>query len=422
MHENAKQSGAPGQRRHLRTWPGIAAVLSILLIFTLVTAGCAASSKNHSPASPEARDTSLRKIAADFATGGDLPRAQAALDGLSLANPAQLIISLAESDMQAGKTPAEVAPLARLADALGAHSAKLLAYIEPSPTVPPASPTPSPLPPSPTSAPSQIPTAEPPTALPPTATITPTAVPQKPRVVSDTGANVRSGPGKAYPITGKLAAGKEVEIVARNASGDWWQLALAGNPWVAGTVVRVLGPIDTVAMAKNIPPPPTAAPVPTAAPRPTAAPAAPTTAYIVASVRVRPRGQDSQTCQSGEHNIFVQVVDSAGNPLDGVRVREVWTNTIQVTGAQGKGSGQVEFDIYKDGGGQLEIVDEANSPKSPQTRGMSANLPDWDMFEAAGYCGCFSDAESCRAGWESRNFRGYPMNHYAYEVVFRRTY
>ncbi len=89
---------------------------------------------------------------------------------------------------------------------------------------------------------------------------------------------------------------------------------------------------------------------------------------------------------------------------------------------QGKGAGRVQFDIYKDGGGQLDIVDDGNTPISPQSRGMSSNLPDWDLFQAAGYCSCFPDDASCRAGWDARDFRGFPMSHYAYEVVFQRTY
>ena len=192
-------------------------------------------------------------------------------------------------------------------------------------------------------------------------------------MVADSDANLRGGPGRAYPVVGKLSAGQEVDILARNASGDWWQLAWTGGKpaWVAGTVVRVLGPIDTVAVAQNIPAPP---PVPTAAPRPTAAPAAPpaappkpSSAYVVKNVRVKSVGEDAQSCQGGEHNIFVQVVDPAGSPLDGVRVREIFTGQVEVTGVQGKGPGRVQFDIYKDGGGQLEIVDEGNAQQSPQT-------------------------------------------------------
>ena len=114
----------------------------------------------------------------------------------------------------------------------------------------------------------------PPTA--PTAVASPTAttppLPQKPRVVADSAANLRGGPGTSYPMIGQMAAGKEVDIIGRNGSGDWWRIAWdgAGQAWVAGLVVRVLGPIDTVAVAKDIPVLPTRPPAgpPTAPPKP----------------------------------------------------------------------------------------------------------------------------------------------------------
>jgi hypothetical protein len=115
-------------------------------------------------------------------------------------------------------------------------------------------------------------------------------------------------------------------------------------------------------------------------------------------------------------------VDPAGNPIDGVRIREVFTGLIHVTGE--KGPGRVDYDIYMDGGGQVQVVDEGNNPISPTSRGMSANLPDWDLFLEAGYCNCkpYPDVDSCRAGWEARDFRYMPNSHYVYEVVFQRTY
>jgi hypothetical protein len=114
-------------------------------------------------------------------------------------------------------------------------------------------------------------------------------------------------------------------------------------------------------------------------------------------------------------------VDAGGNPIDGVRVREVFTGIVHGSGE--KGPGLVDFDIYMDGGGQVEIVDENNSPLSPQSRGMSANLPEWDLFLEAGYCNCkpYPDVDTCRAGWEARDFRYMPNSHYVYDVVFQRT-
>jgi hypothetical protein len=230
-----------------------------------------------------------------------------------------------------------------------------------------------------------------------------------------------------------MAGGEQADVSARNADGTWWQVALASGTegWVNASLVTANGAVEGVAIAQNIPTlaptntrppaPPTVPPAPAATATPKPAPN-PGTPYVLKSLRVRPLGQDAQQCGGGEHNIFVTVVDAGGNPIDGVRVREVFTGIVHGSGE--KGPGLVDFDIYMDGGGQIEIVDENNNPLSPQSRGMSANLPEWDLFLAAGYCNCkpYPDVESCRAGWEARDFRYMPNSHYVYDVVFQRTY
>ena len=137
------------RRRQIR--PGLVA-LCILLAFAMIAAGCGKSRNADTVVSPAARDASLRQIAADYARAGDLAQAQAALDQLKLANPTQLLVSLAETDASAGRNAAEIVPMARLAEALGARSAKLIAYLEPTATTVPPTPGPSPIPPSPTAA------------------------------------------------------------------------------------------------------------------------------------------------------------------------------------------------------------------------------------------------------------------------------
>ena len=143
---------------------------------------------------------------------------------------------------------------------------------------------------------------------------------------------------------------------------------------------------------------------------------------MVKSVRVRPLGQDAQQCGGGEHNIFVTVVDPGGAPIDGVRIREVFTGIVHVTGE--KGPGRVDYDIYMNGGGQVEVVDEANNPLSPQTRGHERQparlgfVPGRRILQLQAY----PDVDSCRAGWEARDFRYMPNSHYVYDVVFQRTY
>ncbi len=425
MHMTHRQPDGVRARFNRIALPGCVA-LCILIAIVLLGAGCARPAADNS-LSPANRDAALRQIAADYMRFGDLAQAQAALDKLGVANPAQLLLTLAESDLAAGRPREEIEPLARLADALGQRSPQLIAFLEPTSAPTPTSPPPTATPVPPTATPRPTETAQPPTATPtpepPTAT--PTPEPQQPRVVAEGDVNLRSGPGRAYPVVGRLRAGQETAILARNANGDWWQVAWdgSGQAWVAGTVVRVLGPIDTVAVAENIPaPPPTA----TRAPQPTAAPPAPQNPgvqYVVASLRLRAVGEHSQRCDGGDHNIFVTVVDAAGNPLDNVRVREIFSGQIYVTGAQGKGPGRVEYDIYRGGGGQIEIVNEANERISEVTRGMSADWPDFDLMKAAGYCNCkpHPDDASCEADLNNRTYL-FAVGHYAYEVVFRRTY
>ncbi len=331
--------------------PGLVA-LCILIAFSMIAAGCGKSRSAATAISPAARDTALRQIAADYAQAGDLAQAQAALDKLGLANSTQLLVSLAETDASAGRPAAEIVPMARLAEALGVRSAKLIAYLEPTPTTVPPTPIPSPIPPSPTTAPTATPTTEPPTATPEPPTITPTSTPQTPRAIANSEVNLRGGPGKAYPVVGKLPAGQETEILGRNASGDWWQLAWPGGKqaWVTGTVVQILGPIDTVAVTKNIPAPPVQ---PTRPPQPTAAPAAPTAPpkpagpdFQVIKIRlwgVEENGGyfDGPSVHCGEkRQLRVFVIDAAGNPLNGVTVKAVHGNQEEeVTGSKGHGHG-----------------------------------------------------------------------------------
>jgi len=419
-----------------------ALILCVILVLAVLTAGCGRTARPNT-SSPAAREASLREIAAEFARSGDLAQAQARLDELDFANPGQLLVTLAETDLGAGRPTDEVKPLADLAQAMGVSSPKLVAYF--APTAAPTD-TPSPVPPTDTPVPATA-TPEPPTAEPPTETATapaataepttaaPTEAPANPRVVANTNANVRSGPGRAYPVIGSLRTGQEVEVDARNANGDWWRIAWNGQAqaWVSGTTVRLQGQIDTVAVANNIPPlPPTNTPRPTSPPaeqppaQPTNPPPTPAPSgaqYVVQSVRLRSIGEGAQHCSGGDHNIFVNVIDAAGNPLNGVRVREIFSGQTYVTGDQGKGPGRVEYDIYRGGGGQVEIINDGGERVGELSRGMSADWPPFDLMLAAGYCNCkpHPDPASCEADLNNKTYL-FAVGHYAYEVIYRRTY
>jgi uncharacterized protein YraI len=406
--------------------PGLTA-LCVLLVFTMIAAGCARFHNTQPAGSPAARDASLRQIAADYARTGDLTQAQAALDKLGLANPTQLLVSLAETDVSAGLPASEIEPMARLAEALGARSAKLIAYLEPTPTAVPPTPVPSPVPPRPTSAPTATPTTEPPTATPEPPTVTPTPEPQQPRAVAASDVSLRGGPGKAYPVVGKLVAGQETDILGRNASGDWWQLAWPGGKqaWVAGTVVRILGPIDTIVVAKNIPAPPVQ---PTAVPRPTAAPTAPPKPAgpdfrlevhrLLTNEENGGRLDGTSVHCGGGHLFRVTVLDAAGNRLNGAVVKVVGGQQQEVaTGSQGKGDGNAEFDLYEPGA-DVQVVRDADGRQTTSDTATGPTMTDaipFDVLMGAHYC---VSAEDCAHFLSQNGCSG----HYSWDATFRRAY
>lgn len=142
----------------------------------------------------------------------------------------------------------------------------------PSPTpspVPTASPTPSPSPtvttaptatktPSPTASPTPKPTATPtpkPTASP---TPKPTATPvitYYGTVINATTLNVRSGPSTNYSIIAKLSKGTKVQIITRNASGNWHYILLSNGTkgYVSGNYISVSSVSTPAATASPTP-------------------------------------------------------------------------------------------------------------------------------------------------------------------------
>ncbi len=393
----------------------------IYLLAALILAACGGRGAPAGAMSPAERDATIRQIALDYGRDRDLAKAQAALGRLNLANPTQFVVTLAEQAMSEGRPADEVLALARLAEALGGRSPKLQAYLAPTatPVLPTATEALAPSSPTAVASATPIPptaTPAPPTAA-PTATATPT--PAKPRVVADNEANLRGGPGTNYPIVGKLAPGKEAEIIGRNSNGDWWRIAWdgAGQAWVAGLVVRVLGPIDTVTVVKDIPPPP-----------PTNTPAAPTATPTPAGpdfrlVEVRIWGveenggfYDGPSVHCGEkRELHVKVLDAAGHPLNGVTVKAaLGAQEEVVTGSKGV-PGDAEFVL---GGGQeVYIIRDVDGRQvtSDYAKGMSTNphgipIP---VLISGGYC---RDEASCIAFINQNGCYG----HYSWTVTFRR--
>jgi hypothetical protein len=110
-----------------------------------------------------------------------------------------------------------------------------------------------------------------------TPTVAPSPTSAAAQVTTNDIVNIRTGPGTNYGLAGSAQVGETFRVTGKNAAGDWWQIDYNGQSgWIFGQLVTATG-TEGVAVAQNIPAPPTAAPVPptdTPAPQPTAAPVA----------------------------------------------------------------------------------------------------------------------------------------------------
>lgn len=80
-------------------------------------------------------------------------------------------------------------------------------------------------------------------------------------VIAVTLANVRGGPNTTYPVVAEARAGQTLNIIGRNAAGDWLQVCcLTADPqqqtWLSTEIVDVSGDIQTVAEVAAPEPPP----------------------------------------------------------------------------------------------------------------------------------------------------------------------
>jgi hypothetical protein len=131
--------------------------------------------------------------------------------------------------------------------------------------------TETPLPaPSPTSLPTTtaVPLLATPTTLPtaePThePTVAPTATPPSKAIIEViTAGNLRAGPGTAYDRSGSVKVGEQYDIAGKDTSGQWWQIVRSDGSkvWIAASLAQVRGPVEAVAVVKDIPKPPQRAP------------------------------------------------------------------------------------------------------------------------------------------------------------------
>jgi uncharacterized protein YraI len=161
----------------------------------------------------------------------------------------------------------------------------------------------------------QAPTQAPATATPEATQVPPTSTPQPlAQFTANQTVNVRQGPSTAYPTIGQVTAGDNYKVTGKNADGTWYQFNYQGDPgWVIANLVTAAGDMDTVQVAQNIAPPPTAVPVPVVV-RPTqppAPPAPPPSQYKYSRASVAAcRPQAGGTWFNG-------YVKSGGQPVDG---------------------------------------------------------------------------------------------------------
>lgn len=171
-------------------------------------------------------------------------------------------------------------------------------------------------------------------------------------------------------------------------------------------------PTDTPAPPIATLGPPTNTPEPTATPEPTKPPVdyVMTEAYLI-------RNPDYGGCP-GSHQIFVTVVDTNGNPIDGVTVEDTG-HAVPPKVSGEKGPGKLEYDLWKNG---FSLMITKNSDGSPATSDVTPKLSSVDeeipneWLVEANYC---RDLNDCL---DRKSHNQLCRGHYSYNVTFRKTY
>ncbi len=457
----------PFSKKYIHHWLFIAVTAAV---FFLAACGPA---KNEN--SQEQLTAETQQIAADFAATNDLEQARAALRGLSVANPNQWLIFVAETAVADGNTDAAVdQALTRLALALGLHTPILSDFAEANGLSEPketagaaaslassnaasvATPTSSVASGAPAAADTNVVTdtsaaatdaegqadaktesaaaqEEAPTNTP---TVTPAPTETKPIAQAASIVNLRGGPGTNYDLAGSLQATEPVEVIAKNAAGDWWQVRLAsgGVAWVYAPLVTVTGATDAIAVAVDIPTPPPVPPTATPAPVVQAPPAdTPTPAAAQATATPAPAPSDKPHFTlvqrrlwskeenggcTGQHLLRIHVLDANGGRINGVTLQGIYTGEVRVTGAQGKGDGVIEYDLYGPGEGFRVVRDsDGREATSDNAEGFTTISPNIDVptLIGAGYC---TDQADCDVFYYSYGCSG----HHSWEATFKRNY
>ncbi|MCB9139464.1 MAG: hypothetical protein H6642_14075 [Caldilineaceae bacterium] len=283
-----------------------------------------------------------------------------------------------------------------------------------------------------------------------TATLSPTAQPAEPSgpelTVTGELVNVRSGPDVAYSLAGTTNAGAIYTPTGRNEAGDWWQICcFADEPgWIFGGLVEVTNG-DAVAVASDIPPLPTSAPA--VAADPTAEPAAdtgseqpvaeepaapaddpysstagvfdPAAQYHIVGYRVIGYGENNGGIfnNGGQHMIFINVIDSAGNGIDGAVVKNAINDNINlVTGS--KGPGRAEFEMFWDPY-KLYVASDPSGPVTSQTTNQM-NTAHPHIPDIVGRLGPPEEEYAICPTLDDRCDPPFFHAHWSYEVTFQK--
>ncbi len=193
-------------------------------------------------------------------------------------DPAQIFITVSEAIAKAATPTAIAQPATPTAVAQPATPTAVAQPATPTMSAPPVEPTATPqqaiatntpLPPTPT--PTNTTVVQPPTHTPTSApTFTPMPRQAMVTVVSEA-IFVRSGPGTAYPQTGKLNKNDTALVTGRNSSGGWWQIVYPLNSnergWVSSDAqyTAISNGENVPVMQATAPPPPTPTLTPTPA-------------------------------------------------------------------------------------------------------------------------------------------------------------
>jgi hypothetical protein len=142
------------------------------------------------------------------------------------------------------------------------------------PTATPAPPTPMPVVETATETPKEAPAQEPAgqeqgSPQEATAAPEPSPTPKAILVVTQDLANVRSGPGLDFGLAGSVNKDQQLDIVAKNAAGDWWQVCCVNGQtvWIFSQLVRTEN-AENVPVAEDLPEPVVQVQPPAATPAP----------------------------------------------------------------------------------------------------------------------------------------------------------